>query len=873
MDQPKIPTLKDSQKPQVKVRGLGAGITFLDRMKQFNKKDLAFILAGLGTLFMAPLAEHFMMSPDNGDASLSPGFGSGKGAGPGIFGAEDRTSDGSGTAVGSPVGGSDVITPLNVRDPSSLIMGPGSSSQPPTNSSASVAPPVSGSGRSDQDVRDALAGAASHAASAAVKKSLLPVPKISLSGSSLRGLGVASGTSSATAGPGVSTQGLGLGSHGNVANNMAGVKGGGNIASVGPRGQTTGADAQTALKAAADKAGGMFDRAAGSAQGNLNAAANESIPGGGGQSAGGGSGPGGGGPADKPGNGGGPKDSKSGGESLAYEMMKQNLQKQLELYWKEQEAGDRTLEMYKLENTAMESIAGTFASTIGTGLGNVVGCSIPMFSKYNMTCIGAGMNNLTCAGAGGTAGFPVQNWGGTSLGWNTCAPSGTNTSQTAGQPATTSGGVSPVWMVCKTLADGTSILAACSNGSGQQLIKNGPYSAGCDQGYGYAICSGSAGSGNGNATSTPQSGVDQIGGQITSDCRAAGGLAGGTLDIKTTQPYLQQIAADLNLLAQGKNELDGSSMPNFPATNGLSCSAASVHGGANVKSMLQDVFGHINSAVNPLLASPGVANLTADKVQTLLPTALKEYNAATAELGVMPNPAQTSAQGYLQEVTTMLGHVKPVTGSGVDSQYTKLAAEVDPGNSSGLPKQVTTVQTTLQTSANQLQSVLTQLSDAVNADSTGGQDSNDPFSKNTDPTILKVGNANTYAANLQTAISDYNEKNKGSPLPVIDPSKPVPAAQVSFPVVASGQNAAQLASQVDTDKLAVTKLINQACQNIGYDCSQSKASPINNPSQQPAPTKFNDTAAKDLMKAISDMRSAQLGVLNAVQGAAVKAKP
>ena len=46
--QPKIPTLKDSQKPQVKVRGLESGVTLFDRLKQFKKKDLAFILAGLG---------------------------------------------------------------------------------------------------------------------------------------------------------------------------------------------------------------------------------------------------------------------------------------------------------------------------------------------------------------------------------------------------------------------------------------------------------------------------------------------------------------------------------------------------------------------------------------------------------------------------------------------------------------------------------------------------------------------------------------------------------------------------------------------------------------------------------------------------------
>ena len=85
--QPKIPTLKDAQKPQVKIKGMGAGVTLFDRLKQFKKKDLAFILAGLGTLFMAPLAEHFMMAPESGDASLQQGWGGGKGPGSNLFGS------------------------------------------------------------------------------------------------------------------------------------------------------------------------------------------------------------------------------------------------------------------------------------------------------------------------------------------------------------------------------------------------------------------------------------------------------------------------------------------------------------------------------------------------------------------------------------------------------------------------------------------------------------------------------------------------------------------------------------------------------------------------------------------------------------------
>src|SRR5437763_9106945 len=81
-NKPLIPTLKDSTgRPQLKIKGVSqSGLSLIERLKQFKKKDLAFILAGLGVLFMAPLAEHFMMSPESGQGSdqMSPGFGGGK---------------------------------------------------------------------------------------------------------------------------------------------------------------------------------------------------------------------------------------------------------------------------------------------------------------------------------------------------------------------------------------------------------------------------------------------------------------------------------------------------------------------------------------------------------------------------------------------------------------------------------------------------------------------------------------------------------------------------------------------------------------------------------------------------------------------------
>src|SRR5262245_4669843 len=65
---PSIPTLKDTLKPQVKIKGLQAGLSLVERLKAFKKKDLAFILAGLGVLFMAPLAEHFLMAPEGAES-------------------------------------------------------------------------------------------------------------------------------------------------------------------------------------------------------------------------------------------------------------------------------------------------------------------------------------------------------------------------------------------------------------------------------------------------------------------------------------------------------------------------------------------------------------------------------------------------------------------------------------------------------------------------------------------------------------------------------------------------------------------------------------------------------------------------------------
>ncbi|MDP3542193.1 MAG: hypothetical protein Q8T11_06935 [Elusimicrobiota bacterium] len=374
--QPKIPTLKDAQKPQVKIKGMGAGLTLFDRLKQFKKKDLAFILAGLGTLFMAPLAEHFMMAPENGDASLQQGWGKGGPSGS-FFGSGSSPYETGGMAPGGAIGGSgDIITPLNVRDPSSLVMGPGGMQQPPAGSAAPAAPPPTAPSRSDEDYKDALKGAASRAASAAVKKAPLPIPKVALGGSGLRGLGVASGGSSASGGsmpvgPAAGSVGGGGNSGLRLVRNTPGFKG-----VAGSRSPTGGTGLDNTKKAGAN-AGDAFNRA-GSAAAGLNAAANEQIPTGG--SGFGGGGQGGAGANDKPGSGTGPGGSKSVGESLAFLRAKQRQEEELKLEFEKRKLKDPELLLYGIRNDVLKASAGKLGEGLTTwgmckGLG--MGCPAP----------------------------------------------------------------------------------------------------------------------------------------------------------------------------------------------------------------------------------------------------------------------------------------------------------------------------------------------------------------------------------------------------------------------------------------------------------------------------------------------------------------
>jgi len=393
MDQPKIPTLKDAQKPQVKIKGMGAGLTLIDRLKQFKKKDLAFILAGLGTLFMAPLAEHFMMAPENGSSDMSAGF-RGSGSGSNLFGGgsspyeNGNNSIAQGGAIG---GGGDIITPLNVRDPSALVMGPGQAQQPPAGSAAPSAPPPTAPSKSEPDYRDALKGAATRAATEAVKRSPLPVPKVALGGSGLRGLGVAGGGTSASGGGGPIGPAAG-GTGGGGGDRMLAKAGPNFRGAAGPRSPTgSGLDG---TKRAGLNAGDQFNRT-GSALGGLNSAASEQIPTGGSGSNGGGMG--GAGRDDKGPGGSGAGGSKSVGESLAFIEAKERMMENMKYEFEMRKLKDPQRLMYEIRNESLKAMASELTKELTKATVGLLSGSAAAASSYTCgTYTGISINTPTC---------------------------------------------------------------------------------------------------------------------------------------------------------------------------------------------------------------------------------------------------------------------------------------------------------------------------------------------------------------------------------------------------------------------------------------------------------------------------------------------
>jgi hypothetical protein len=352
---PQIPSLKDSQKPQVRINGLQAGLSFVDRLKQFKKKDLAFITAGLGVLFMAPVAEHFMMSPETGSSVMTPGWDMKKGSSFGD-GSSPYENGVNGLAPGGVTGGGDVITPLNVRDPASLIMGPGGMQQPAA--TATTPPPPK---TDNSDWKDAIANAGSSAAKKAVEKAGLPVPKPSLTNAGLRGLGAVSGGGGGSYTPGPINSNLAP-NKAAESNSLQRVQAAPGFKGVGPRGsENASAGSMESLKKAAAGAIDSMNRR-GSAASAAEQAASMGMGGG---SSGGGAGAGGAdGAADKSASGSQNKDSSSQGESLDFLRRKAEQDKALDLQWKLKEKNQMlwpNLREKMLEEMAMGPVKGLTA--------------------------------------------------------------------------------------------------------------------------------------------------------------------------------------------------------------------------------------------------------------------------------------------------------------------------------------------------------------------------------------------------------------------------------------------------------------------------------------------------------------------------------
>ena len=362
---PQIPTLKDAQRPEVKIKGLAASLSLVGRLKQFKKKDLAFILAGLGVLFTAPMAEHFMMSPESSDSSsFKPGWGfqaAGSGFGSGSSPYETGVN---GMAPGGVAGGgTDVITPLNVRDPSALIMGPAAQQQA---AATSVTPPTPPVVKESSDWKDAIANAAAKGASAATKAASLPVPKASLTNAGLRGLGVASGSSgsSFSLAP-LSAAASHAGNEAAPSNSLTQVIKAPGYQGVGARSpQGTSQASLDALKGMAAKAGTDMNRT-GSAATNLVEAASRNMPSGSGND---GMGQGGSGAGEKGPGGNQNKDGKTMSDSLAFLAEKDNQQQARSLYWKLQEK--KAMLWPNLQEKLIGDVVETPVKTLAQGFAN-----------------------------------------------------------------------------------------------------------------------------------------------------------------------------------------------------------------------------------------------------------------------------------------------------------------------------------------------------------------------------------------------------------------------------------------------------------------------------------------------------------------------
>ncbi len=386
-----VPTLSDTtqtlRNPAFKVKDLSAR-TLVDRFKQFRKKDLAFILAGLGVLFTAPMAERYLMSPTHGSSDVFKegwGFRPGQG-GLGAGGSPFDTGE-NGFATGNQVGeNGDIITPANFRDPSSLILGPEAEAQPPATTSEAPA----GNSGSGSNWKNALAEAGGNAAKNALGRAGLPMPPLTLSKNMLSGI---AGLSPQGGSEHYSLPPLGGGhvpNSPNVSNSLGAVKANPNLKGVGPwseKGNGTGSI--EALKTAGGNAASQFSNPSAN-KGLQNAAAvqmpsaNPSHLGGAG--------------ADKGMGNNSVKMSKNLGESLAFTAAKMNMQKSIDLQWKLAEK--KAMMWPNIEEKALTGMItkplGAVEDALGQGIAGLLGG--PSANDYQCSD-GKTYHALTCPDA------------------------------------------------------------------------------------------------------------------------------------------------------------------------------------------------------------------------------------------------------------------------------------------------------------------------------------------------------------------------------------------------------------------------------------------------------------------------------------------
>lgn len=397
----KWPTFGKTGAGGLKLRGMPGGGTIMERLRNLRKKDMAFIAAGLSVLLLAPVAEHFLMNPEDEGGALTQGFDQ---KGP-LF--PDGTSIyESGTGGFSPGGligqGTDVITPLNVRDPAALVMGPGAMQKP----AAGVSAPAPKTTQKKGGWKDALKQAASAGTKKAIRKSKIPRPNVKLAGA-LRGLNALSGASK---GGGPSYKLLPL-SASNVPNRarasgalsrsqaIPGYRGAANRS--GQRG-----GGPESLKAAGARQSDIFNKGRGAAA--LDTAARSQIPSGGGYGQGGG--PGTDSRRKSPG-GNTSKDNRSLGESLAFIRAKLEMNKAIALKWKKKEwneFGKKKMIEEALYKIAIDKLLGEgLFGPIGAWTAGLLGNNLPGGSPSGVTCqtdagpiklVNSGENTYKCHG-------------------------------------------------------------------------------------------------------------------------------------------------------------------------------------------------------------------------------------------------------------------------------------------------------------------------------------------------------------------------------------------------------------------------------------------------------------------------------------------